>query len=180
MVFGFSLTHYGAAGIQPIVRLLLSGCGGSGGGRRSGWWVVGARVWACDGVRVEWKLFAMTWRLLLWGLRGRAIFKRRCYFQALKITRSVENSPIFWLFSTGLVIFKRRGYFQRLCERSRGSSLTKNICFHSISHSFPHTHMMWHSPHPPLAVTTRARAQIHRWRLLFSTKCCIPAAPILI
>ena len=57
--------HIGAAGIQPIVRLLSSGRGGSGGGGHSGWWVVGARVWELVKVRVEWKLFAMTWRLLV-------------------------------------------------------------------------------------------------------------------
>ena len=57
--------YHGAAGIQPIVRLLSSGRGGSGGGGRSGWWVVGARVWELVKVRVEWKLFAMTWRLLV-------------------------------------------------------------------------------------------------------------------
>jgi hypothetical protein len=59
------LALYGAAGIQPIVRLLSSGRGGSGGDGHSGWWVVGARVWELVKVRVEWKLFAMTWRLLV-------------------------------------------------------------------------------------------------------------------
>ena len=64
--FGPHQDVIGAAGIQPIVRLLSSGRGGSGGDGHSGWWVVGARVWELVKVIVvEWKLFAMTWRLLV-------------------------------------------------------------------------------------------------------------------